>query len=354
MDSSSALAVSGLTPAILLHARREPRRREAPVMARRDQAASGTVASACDGVKMSASTQWWTFAQQCLGTVAICAIIQGVKPHSIKTASSKSAPAAALPDTAVKTKAWLERDGRFVIGDGGLRLLLGILEHGSLLAAARQIRWSYRHAWGYLRRAEAALGMPLTEPRTGQGRLTRHGADRGGAARDRAARRDPQPIDDAVGRSPHRSGSGLAWPARRPRVVAPRAHGRRRVRRVPRRATGAGLADAGARPPSTSATASRQQARSSSRRRSTTTLSPTRPVFTRHAGSSSHGAPRRQDGPRIHKCGRRADHLHQSGARRRSRADVPRPGPRDATVVIGVTTSETVSGSPSHDIEDIG
>lgn len=75
----------------------------------------------------------------------------------------------ALADTAVKTKVWLERDDRFVIGDGGLRLLLGILEHGSLLGAARQIRWSYRHAWGYLRRAEAALGTALTEPRPGKG-----------------------------------------------------------------------------------------------------------------------------------------------------------------------------------------
>ena len=76
---------------------------------------------------------------------------------------------ARLPDTAVKTKVWLERDGLFVVGDGGLRLLLGIMEHGSLLGAARQIGWSYRHAWGYLRRAEAALGAPLTEPRPGKG-----------------------------------------------------------------------------------------------------------------------------------------------------------------------------------------
>ena len=76
---------------------------------------------------------------------------------------------ASLPQTAVKTKVWLERDSLFVIGDGGLRLLLGILEHGSLLRAAREIRWSYRHAWGYLRRAEAALGAPLTEARPGKG-----------------------------------------------------------------------------------------------------------------------------------------------------------------------------------------
>jgi molybdate transport repressor ModE-like protein len=56
-----------------------------------------------------------------------------------------------------------------VIGDGGATLLLAILERGSLLAAARQIRWSYRHAWGYLRHAEAVLGTPLTVSRPGRG-----------------------------------------------------------------------------------------------------------------------------------------------------------------------------------------
>jgi molybdate transport repressor ModE-like protein len=69
----------------------------------------------------------------------------------------------------VKTKTWLELDGRFVIGDGGLKLLLAILEHGSLLGAARSIGWSYRHAWGYLRQADAALGAPLTASRAGRG-----------------------------------------------------------------------------------------------------------------------------------------------------------------------------------------
>src|SRR5882724_9978974 len=61
----------------------------------------------------------------------------------------------------------MERDGRFV--DGGLKLLLGVLEHGSLLGAAKEIGWSYRHAWGYLKQAEAALGSPLTTPRPGKG-----------------------------------------------------------------------------------------------------------------------------------------------------------------------------------------
>ena len=71
--------------------------------------------------------------------------------------------------TTVKTKTWLELDGRFVIGDGGATLMLGILERGSLLAAAREIRWSYRHAWGYLKHAETVLGTPLTVSRSGRG-----------------------------------------------------------------------------------------------------------------------------------------------------------------------------------------
>ena len=47
--------------------------------------------------------------------------------------------------------------------------MLAILERGSLLAAAREIQWSYRHAWGYLKHAEAVLGGPLTVSRSGRG-----------------------------------------------------------------------------------------------------------------------------------------------------------------------------------------
>jgi molybdate transport system regulatory protein len=56
-----------------------------------------------------------------------------------------------------------------VIGDGGLRLLQEIEGRGSLLAAARQIGWSYRHAWHYLRQAEQVFGCPLVIPRSGKG-----------------------------------------------------------------------------------------------------------------------------------------------------------------------------------------
>jgi molybdate transport system regulatory protein len=71
--------------------------------------------------------------------------------------------------TALRTKGWLELGGRFVMGDGGVRLLLGIVQHGSLVKAAHAIGWSYRHAWGYLRRAEEVLGTSLAAPRSGKG-----------------------------------------------------------------------------------------------------------------------------------------------------------------------------------------
>ena len=101
----------------------------------------------------------------------------------------------------VKTKVWLERDGRFAIGDGGLQLLLGIAATGSLAAAVRQIGWSYRHAWGYLRRAEGVLGVSLIVARPGKGAargtaLTEHG--RLLLERLLALR---QHVDDAVGPS---------------------------------------------------------------------------------------------------------------------------------------------------------
>jgi molybdate transport system regulatory protein len=69
----------------------------------------------------------------------------------------------------VKTKVWLELSGEFFVGDGGIHLLGGIFQHGSLAQAVREIGWSYRHAWGYLRRAERALQTPIVRNRAGRG-----------------------------------------------------------------------------------------------------------------------------------------------------------------------------------------
>jgi molybdate transport system regulatory protein len=69
----------------------------------------------------------------------------------------------------VKTKVWLELAGEFFVGDGGIHLLGGIARHGSLARTVREIGWSYRHAWGYLRRAERALQTSIVRNRAGHG-----------------------------------------------------------------------------------------------------------------------------------------------------------------------------------------
>ena len=81
----------------------------------------------------------------------------------------------------MRSKTWLEVDGRFAIGEGGVALLAAIREYGSLAEAAKRVGWSYRHAWGYVRRAEMVLGHDLIETRSGKGKhrgtlLTQSGA----------------------------------------------------------------------------------------------------------------------------------------------------------------------------------
>jgi molybdate transport system regulatory protein len=75
-----------------------------------------------------------------------------------------------IVDVQVRTKCWLEVDGRFAIGQHGFELLRAISRHRSLAGAARDVGWSYRHAWDYLRRAEQAFGCALVNLRAGKGR----------------------------------------------------------------------------------------------------------------------------------------------------------------------------------------
>ena len=59
----------------------------------------------------------------------------------------------------VKSKTWLEVDGKFIIGEHGIALLEAIDGLGSIQQAARRLGWSYRHAWGYLKNMECNAGM---------------------------------------------------------------------------------------------------------------------------------------------------------------------------------------------------
>jgi molybdate transport system regulatory protein len=120
-------------------------------------------------------------------------------PHATQPPAALQSAQENIIAARVKTKVWLELGGEFFVGDGGIHLLGGILQHGSLARTVREIGWSYRHAWGYLRRAERALQTPIVRNRAGRGaargmELTETGhllLERLRALRDR--------IDDALG-----------------------------------------------------------------------------------------------------------------------------------------------------------
>ena len=61
----------------------------------------------------------------------------------------------------LKSKTWLEANGKFIIGEGGIALLEAIDQLGSIREAARQLGWSYRHTWGYLKNMERNAGMQV-------------------------------------------------------------------------------------------------------------------------------------------------------------------------------------------------
>lgn len=121
----------------------------------------------------------------------------------------------------VRTKAWIERDGVFVIGEGGLRLLLNVVAQGSLLAASREIGWSSRHAWQYLRRAEQALGFALVTPRPGKGGSARDQGDAGRTQRPAYATAS-ESATGSVGGAERPDAEGARRPGRRPSPAARR------------------------------------------------------------------------------------------------------------------------------------
>lgn len=67
----------------------------------------------------------------------------------------------------VRFKAWLENEGKLVIGEGRRQLLELVDQTGSINQAASQMKMSYRAAWGKIRLAEKRLGFPLLQSQAG-------------------------------------------------------------------------------------------------------------------------------------------------------------------------------------------
>ncbi len=81
----------------------------------------------------------------------------------------------------IRSKIWIEIDGKPVFGRGRRFLLEAIDRHGSINQAAREINISCRKAWSYIKTMEERLGIKLVERHAG-------GKNGGGAALTREAR----------------------------------------------------------------------------------------------------------------------------------------------------------------------
>lgn len=86
-----------------------------------------------------------------------------------------------MMDIEIRSKLWIEIDGRPVFGRGRRFLLEAIDKYGSIHQAAKEIDISYRKAWGYIKAMEERFGFRLIERRTG-------GRDGGGATLTEEAR----------------------------------------------------------------------------------------------------------------------------------------------------------------------
>ncbi|MHB9111154.1 MAG: winged helix-turn-helix domain-containing protein [Thermoleophilia bacterium] len=67
----------------------------------------------------------------------------------------------------IRSKIWLEIDGKCVFSKGRVILLEAIDQYGSINRAAAETGISYRRAWGYIKAMEKRLGIELVETKTG-------------------------------------------------------------------------------------------------------------------------------------------------------------------------------------------
>jgi molybdate transport system regulatory protein len=67
----------------------------------------------------------------------------------------------------VKTKVWLEKDGKLLMGWGRATLLERIDQLGSISAAAKSMNLAYRNAWLWVEAMNRLSAIPLVEKGTG-------------------------------------------------------------------------------------------------------------------------------------------------------------------------------------------
>ena len=77
---------------------------------------------------------------------------------------------AAESGIAVRSKVWLEKDGKLFMGWGRVKLLEQIDKLGSISAAARSMKLAYRNAWLWVEAMNHLSSSPLVEKATGGAR----------------------------------------------------------------------------------------------------------------------------------------------------------------------------------------
>jgi len=67
----------------------------------------------------------------------------------------------------VRSKVWLEKDGKLFMGWGRVTLLERIDQLGSISAAAKSMKLAYRNAWLWVEAMNRLASKPLVEKSTG-------------------------------------------------------------------------------------------------------------------------------------------------------------------------------------------
>ncbi|WP_223034218.1 winged helix-turn-helix domain-containing protein [Hanstruepera marina] len=65
-------------------------------------------------------------------------------------------------DYKIKSRIWIEADGKILLGEGRISLLKAIDETGSLSKAAKLIGMSYKKAWSLIDAVNKRAEMPVT------------------------------------------------------------------------------------------------------------------------------------------------------------------------------------------------
>lgn len=90
--------------------------------------------------------------------------LKASKPHGREPALAKGK---ALDGYTVAGRLWLEKDGQTWLAWGRVVLLERIRDSGSILAAARSMNMSYRHAWELVEELNRLAPAPLVEREKG-------------------------------------------------------------------------------------------------------------------------------------------------------------------------------------------